>query len=113
MVAAGVMAVALVIALASADVARVLIAKGSVQTAADAAALAAVQDLVLPSETPPATSAATYARANGATLVACTCELGTTEALVGVQVSVRLGFLGGTREVYASARAVVDVPLSP
>jgi secretion/DNA translocation related TadE-like protein len=112
-VTAGVMAVALVIALASADVARVLIAKGSAQTAADAAALAAAQDLVLPSETDPAQQAAAFAQANGASLVACECATGSTEAVVTVRVPVVLAFLGGTRDVVASARAVTDSPFSP
>ena len=112
-VTAGVMALVLVIALASADLARVVIAKGTAQTAADAAALAAAQDLVLPSDTSPAESAATFALANGALLVSCACDRGSFEALVTVRVTVRLGFLGGSREVRASARAIVDSPLSP
>jgi len=112
-VTAGVMAVAVVVALGSADVARVVIAKGSAQTAADAAALAAAQDLALPSSSSPAQSAADLAQANGATLVACDCATGSTQAVVMVQLQVRLAFLGGTREVVASARAVTDSSGSP
>jgi len=112
-VTAGIMAIALVLALGSADVARMVLAKGSAQAAADAAALAAAQDLVLPSDATPADRAAEFARANGATLVACDCPPGSTEAIVTVQLGVSLAFLGGTREVVAQARAVTDFPFSP
>jgi len=112
-VTAGVIAVALVVALASADVARVLMAKGSAQTAADAAALAAAQDLVLASDTSPAADAAAFAQANGASLVACDCAPGSTVAIVTVRLPVTMAFLGGTREVVASARAVTDSPIYP
>jgi len=112
-VTAAVMAVALVVALASADVARVLMAKGSAQTAADAAALAAAQDLVLASATSPAADAAAFAQANGALLVACDCAPGSTEAIVTVRLPVTMAFLGGTREVVATARAVTDSQTFP
>ena len=112
-VTAGLMAVVLVLALGSADVARVLIAKGSAQAAADAAALAAAQDLAVPASSSPAQSAAEFAQANGALLVACDCAPGSTEAIVTVRLPVTMAFLGGTREVVATARAVTDSQTFP
>ena len=112
-VTAGLMAVVLVLALGSADVARVLIAKGSAQAAADAAALAAAQDLAVPSSSSPAQSAAEFAQVNGAMLVACDCTPGSTAAVVTVRKPIALAFLGGTRDVVASARAVTDSTVSP
>ena len=107
LVAAALLLVTVVLALLSADVLQVLAAKDRAQTAADAAALAAAQALVLPSETPPSELAIQYAADNGATFVSCTCEPGSTEAVVTVERSVTLSFLGGTRMVRATARAVI------
>jgi secretion/DNA translocation related TadE-like protein len=107
LVAAALLLVTVVLALLSVDVLQVLAAKDRAQTAADAAALAAAQELVLPSETPPAEFARHYAADNGATFVSCTCEPGSTEAIVTVERSVTLSFLGGTRTVQATARAVI------
>jgi secretion/DNA translocation related TadE-like protein len=111
-VAAGLMAVALVLAMGAADLARVLTAAARAQTAADASALAAAQELALGSSgSAPADLAAEYADRNGATLTECSCEAGGTEATVtvGVEVGAFL-LLSGSRVVTARARAVVDVP---
>jgi phage protein D len=93
------------------DVARVLVARSHARTAADSAALAAAQELALPSEADPAAVAALYAERNDATLTACVCAMGTTDAMVTVSIVVD-GFLlvTGTRTVTARARAIVDVP---
>ena len=81
------------------------------QTAADAAALAAAQELALSSGTDPADVAASYAERNGAVLSDCICAAGTSDATVTVSIVVD-GFLlvTGTRTVTARARAVVEVP---
>ena len=106
-VAAAVLLVTVVLALASVDVLRVLSAKDRAQTAADAAALAAAQELMMPSQRSPAQVAATYATDNGATLVACRCDFGSTDAVVTVERTVSLPFLGERRTVRATARAVL------
>ena len=107
LVAAALLLVTVVLALLSVDVLQVLAAKDRAQTAADAAALAAAQELVLPSQTPPAEFARQYAAENDATLVSCTCEPGSSEAVVTVERSVTLSFLDGTQTVHATARAVI------
>ena len=75
------------------------------------AALAAAQELAVPSEGDPVLTADRYASANGARLVSCSCSVGSTEATVSVAVRVG-GFLLpiADRDVVASARAVVDLP---
>jgi secretion/DNA translocation related TadE-like protein len=112
LVTAALLLITVVLALACVDVLRVLSAKDRAQTAADAAALAAAQNLVAPSEQSPAEIAAAYAADNGATLVVCRCDAGSTEALVIVERSVSLPFLGGNRTVRASARAVIEQGLN-
>jgi secretion/DNA translocation related TadE-like protein len=110
-VAAGIMAVVVVATLGVADVGKALVARDHAQQAADAAALAAAQELAIPTGRPPADWAAEYARHNDATVTRCTCAAGTTSALVSVTVPVgTLLLLPGDREARASARAVVDVP---
>ena len=112
-VAAALMCVALVLAMGAADLARVLTSAARAQTAADAAALAAAQELVAPSSGNPAPAeiAATYAVRNDAELTACACDVGGTEAVVTVRVNVgSLLFAPDDRVVTARARAVVDVP---
>ena len=91
-----------------ADVARAASTKARVQAAADAAALAAAQEQVLPSGRRPADVAAEYAARNGARLVACRCPERGAEVVVVVQLEVGLPGLGVTRTVRATARAVVD-----
>jgi Flp pilus assembly protein TadG len=106
-------AVALVLAMGVADLARVLTRAARAQTAADAAALAAAQELAAASGAgvESADLAAAYAERNGAVLTACSCEPGGTEAVV--TVTVRVGSLvlaPDDRVVTARARAVVDIP---
>ena len=93
------------------DVARVLVARSHARTAADAAALAAAQELALPSGADPADIAATYAERNDAILNDCVCAAGTSDATVTVSIVVD-GFLlvTGPKTVTARARAVVDLP---
>ncbi|HSJ52055.1 MAG TPA: Rv3654c family TadE-like protein [Actinomycetota bacterium] len=109
-VAAMVMTV-VVLGLAGADLARVLTAAAEAQTAADAAALAAAQELFLPGELEPIDVAREYADRNGATLVDCRCERETLEAVVTVLAPIGpLVLFGDDRAVRATARAVVDLP---
>src|SRR5918994_5496718 len=108
-IAAGV-GMALVIAIGVADVGRALIARSRAEAVADLAALAAAQELALPSGVDPSTVAAEYADRNGGRLVSCSCATGTSEAVVEVAVPAR-GFLLplGDRDVIGVARAVVDL----
>jgi secretion/DNA translocation related TadE-like protein len=101
---------ATVLVVFTADLSRASEGRGRAQLAADAAALAAAQELALPSGRAPAELAAGYASRNGAVLVACRCETGTDEAVVTVEVDIGLPFLGQTRVVRAVARAVVAAP---
>ena len=104
-------AVVLVLTMGVADVARAMTAAARARAAADAAALAAAQELAFPTAAAPADVAAEYAGANGATIVTCTCEAGTFEAVVEVSVPVGRLFLStDDRRASATARAVVDLP---
>lgn len=94
----------------SADLSRAAGARARAQAAADAGALAAAQELVAPSGTPPSDVAALYVERNGARLAGCRCEVGADEAVVTVEVDAALAFLSQTRTVSASARAVVTTP---
>jgi secretion/DNA translocation related TadE-like protein len=108
-VVAAIVLLALVLSVGVADVARVLIARSHARTAADAAALAAAQELALPSGVEPADIAAGYAERNDAVLTDCVCAAGTLDSTVTVSIVVD-GFLlvTGIRTVTARARAVVD-----
>jgi secretion/DNA translocation related TadE-like protein len=107
---AGILVVA-VLVMGTADLGRTLVARSRARTAADAAALAAAQDLALSSGDDPATSAADYAGRNGATLVSCACAAGTFDVTVEVAVPVGdLMLVPGSPVVAADARAVVDLP---
>ncbi|HEX6209059.1 MAG TPA: M15 family metallopeptidase [Actinomycetota bacterium] len=75
------------------------------QAAADAAALAAAQELVLPSLESPEEAAERFAALNGARLIRCRCPPGGEDVVVLVERSVPLPFLGGTRTVRRAARA--------
>ena len=110
-VVAAAVGMSLVATMGAADVGRALIARSRAEAVADLAALAAAQELALPSETDPSSVAADYADRNGARLVWCSCDAGATEAVVRVAVPVR-GFLLplADRDVIGVARAVVDVP---
>ena len=103
---AGVMAALVVLSMGAADVASVLHAASTAQTAADAAALAAAQALAIEEEGPtPRDLASEYAARNGAALEACECEPGTFVATVSVRMAVGDLFLvGGDRTVLARAR---------
>ena len=110
-VVAGIVAVVVVMAMAAADVVRVLAAVSRGQTSADAAALAAAQTLALPDDVLPDERAREYAARNGGVLESCVCEPGTFEARVTVRVEVGdLLLLGDGRSVVARALAVVDLP---
>jgi secretion/DNA translocation related TadE-like protein len=109
--AAGIMVALVVLALGASDVARVLTAVARAQTAADAAALAAAQELALPGGASPRDIAADYAERNGAELLGCDCSPDASEAIVDVRVMVGgLLLFGSDRVVRAEAKAVVDRP---
>ena len=111
--AAGISA-GLVMTMGVADVAKVLAARSRARTAADAAALAAAQELALSTGTDPAVLAADYATRNGAELVACVCEPGALDATVDVRASAGdLLLIPGAPVVAARARATVEVPAPP
>jgi secretion/DNA translocation related TadE-like protein len=109
-VVVGALGMATIVAAFAGDLSRVVTAKTKAQTAADAAALAAAQEIAVPSGATPADVAAEYAQRNGAELLGCRCEPLTGEALVTVAVEVTLPLLDQTRTVQASARAVVASP---
>jgi secretion/DNA translocation related TadE-like protein len=98
--------------LAVADVGSMLHARARAQSAADAAALAAVvqQAPVLGQGDDPEGAAREAAELGGAILVDCECEVGTTDATVEVEVLPRLSFLKGWagRRARATARAHLD-----
>jgi secretion/DNA translocation related TadE-like protein len=106
--AAAVLLIAGVLALASVDLLRALEAKARAQTAADASALAAAQEIAVGSRGSPVDVADEYATRNGATLVGCDCPSGGSEAVVTVEVPVRLVFVGPDRTVTGRARAVIE-----
>jgi secretion/DNA translocation related TadE-like protein len=106
-VVVGAIALASFVAAFSADLSRVVGAKAQAQTAADAAALAAAQELLVPSGRTPEEVARDFADRNGAVLVACRCDPGTTEAVATVELEVELPLLAQSRTVWASARAVI------
>ena len=97
------------LSLGAADLGRVLIVAARAQTAADAAALAAAQELALPGGRRPEDVAAEFAAANDAVLTSCTCPIGGVDAVVEVTVAVGgLLLAGDGRTVTARARAVVE-----
>ena len=107
-VAAGVMAILLTIAMLAADAAGALMTSSRAQTAADAAALAAAQSLISPGGGDPLAAATAYAEANGATLVRCDCPVGGSEVTVEVRMSIGPALLlPGGRTVVRAARAIV------
>ena len=109
-VAAAIAAAIVMLALCAADLAKALDVASKAQTAADAAALAAAQELAIPGGREPRDLAAEYADRNGAELRSCTCDAGTYEATVVVRVPIGdLIVLGDGRAVEATARAVVDL----
>jgi secretion/DNA translocation related TadE-like protein len=92
------------------DVSRVTVGKARAQAAADAAALAAAQELIRATGRPPADVAEDYAERHGARLVSCVCSGGSSEAVVTVSVQVDLPLLDQSRTVRARARAMVTAP---
>lgn len=110
LVVAAALALGVMLSALSADLARVAVARAEAQTAADGAALAAAQELVRPSGRSPSEVAAEYAELDGARLLSCSCDAGSSEAVVSVARDVILPFLGQVRTVEASARAVVAAP---
>ncbi len=110
-VAAGVIAITVIATMGVADVGKALVARAHGQRAADAAALAAAQELALPTGRVPAEVAADLAARNGTALTACVCPAGSLEATVTVRADVgRLLLLPGDRTIEVMARAVVDLP---
>jgi len=110
-VLAATLPVVLVLAMGTADLGRTLVARSRARAAADAAALAAAQELAIPTGADPAELAREYAARGGGEMTACTCEAGSFEAVVDVQVSVGdLLLIPGSRVATARARAVVDLP---
>ena len=105
-----VMFFAAILALVTVDVLRALESKARAQTAADAAALAAAQEMALSPGNPTA-AASDFAGRNGGVLVECRCDPSGSAAVVRVKVPVEPVFLRTNRDVSASARAVVE-PLS-
>jgi secretion/DNA translocation related TadE-like protein len=109
--AAGVLVVLLVCTMGVADVGRILAMRARGQTAADAAALAAAQELAIPGGTDPSTAAAATAMDNGATLLDCACQADASEAVVTVRRSIAgLWLMPGAITLDVRARAVVDLP---
>jgi secretion/DNA translocation related TadE-like protein len=104
------LAFAAIFAAFSADVVRAAGARARAQTAADAAALAAAQELVVPSGRAPEQIAEDYATRHGARIVTCRCTPEGDDVVVVVELDVRLPLLGQTRTVRAAARAVVAAP---
>ena len=112
-VAAGVMVLTVVLTMGAADVGRALVAQARARTAADAAALAAAQELALPSGRSPSEVAADYADRDDGELLWCSCDPGSQEAVVEVRVPVGALFLGSDdRWVTARSRAVVDLVIA-
>lgn len=99
-------------ALAVADLGSMLFARARAQQAADAAALAAVVQLApaLGQGDNPQGAANDVAQRNGAELVSCDCEAGSTDATVEVVVTPVIKFLSGWfgRRARARARAHLD-----
>jgi secretion/DNA translocation related TadE-like protein len=102
LIALALVAVVVMVALVTADIGALAVARAQAQTAADLAALAAVT----PSGDGPAlTRAGEIASVNGARMTRCTCE--PTEAVVSVRRRVRLAPFGRVVEVRADARAIL------
>jgi secretion/DNA translocation related TadE-like protein len=110
LIVAASLAFAAVVGAFGADVTRAIAARGRAQAAADAAALAAAQELVVSSGRPLEEVAAEYAERGGARLESCNCDPGSDEVVVTVALDVELPLLGQVRTVRARARAVAEPP---
>jgi hypothetical protein len=96
------MVLAVVLTMGAADVGRVLMAQARVRTAA-------AQELALPTGRSPHDVGAEYAARNDGELLSCSCEPGTSEAVVEVRVPVGSLFLApDDRWVTTRSRAVID-----
>lgn len=103
--------VLVLLAMGLADIGSALAAASRAQDAADAAALAAAQEIAMPSGRSPTDLAAEYASRNGSSIVTCACDPATFQAVVTVVVPVgRLLLFADDRTARASARAVVALP---
>lgn len=110
-VVAASVAVLLLLGLGLRDLAVVAEAGGRAASAADAAALAAVQAMAMPPFDEPAVVAARFAERNGALLIGCRCEPAFYEADVTVAIEVvGLWLAPQGLTVRRSASAVVDLP---
>jgi len=98
--------------LAAAALGSMVLARARAQSAADAAALAAVtaEAPILHGGTDPEQAAREEAESNGAELTRCDCAVGATQATVEVRLPPRLSFLSGWfgRAARATARAALD-----
>jgi secretion/DNA translocation related TadE-like protein len=110
LIVAASLAFAAIIGAFGADLTRAIAARGRAQAAADAAALAAAQELVVSSGRTPEELAAEYAERGGARLESCDCDPSANEVVVSVVMDVALPLLGQVRTVRARARAVVEAP---
>jgi Flp pilus assembly protein TadG len=105
---AGILVLVAVLSLTCVDLLRAVDGVARAQTAADAAALAAAQELALPSGEDPVTAAAEWAERNGAALVSCACAVGSATAVAEVELTVPFVMLGPERTIRARAKAVVE-----
>jgi Flp pilus assembly protein TadG len=103
------MVMVLFLAAATGDVVKWLQASARAQVAADAAALAAVQEMAEPTGQDPRAVASSFAVRNGASLLSCDCPVEGTSATVEVRTPVGgvLFLRSGTAS--ARARAVADL----
>jgi secretion/DNA translocation related TadE-like protein len=103
--------VVVLLATGVADAAAALHASERAQDAADAAALAAAQEIAIPGGRTPNDVAAEYAQRNGGALEACSCDPASFEVVVTVGAPVgRLWLFADDLVADASARAVVAMP---
>ena len=110
-IVAALVLVVLVLSVGVADLGRILAVRSHARTAADAAALAVAQELVLPTGRTLDDVADDYAARNGAVVTACVCAIGSFETTVTVSIGIGdLLLVPGSHTVSASARAVVDLP---
>lgn len=104
------LALAALMCLATADAANVLLARARGQTAADAAALAAVAAQLEPGDEKPEEAASRTAEANGAVLEECDCPAHGGRAAVTVSVATRVHMLGvAPSQISRHAEASLDL----
>ncbi len=103
------LALAALLCMATADAANVLVARARVQTAADAAALAAAS-AQWRADDDPEEAARRIAQRNGAELEACVCDENAERAIVTVSRRTFIRMLGvAPRSVSATAEAEMDI----